>query len=258
MTRKMSQLLHKARLYHKVYKQTLFSVRMIFKSYFFIPSVNVDGDIRPFLSIGWTLIFEMFFYFVFAGALLLGRNIYRFVGFVLFTFALASLFIENRSSPWWYFFNPIILEFYFGMLLGYFALQNKYMSYQVSVVIFFGSLAYLFGSTNILNLPHVIETGVPATLLIWATVSLEPHIKAKIPRPILFYGAASYSLYLFHPLIAPLAPMLLKKSAISSFPISILFSIVLAMTTASIVHLWFEKPLTNFIIVRYRCQGWRT
>ena len=36
---------------------------MILKSYFFIPSHNIDGEIKPFLGVGWTLVFEMFFLF---------------------------------------------------------------------------------------------------------------------------------------------------------------------------------------------------
>lgn len=42
----------------------------IVKSYFFLPAVNVDGEIRPLLAVGWTLLFEMFFYAIFTLSLL--------------------------------------------------------------------------------------------------------------------------------------------------------------------------------------------
>jgi len=38
---------------------------VIFKSYFFLPSHNLDGEIKPFLGVGWTLVFEMFFIWYF-------------------------------------------------------------------------------------------------------------------------------------------------------------------------------------------------
>lgn len=219
----------------------------ITKSYFFVPSINIDGDIRPFLSVGWTLIFELFFYIVFALALLLKQNIYRFVGLVLLIFSVASLFRASNHSPWLYLFDPIILEFYFGMLLGYFALQNRYLSSRVAVVAFFIALAYLFGSPNSFALPRMLDSGIPAALLVWAAISLEPYLQGKIPRFILFFGAASYSLYLFHPLIAPLAPTVLNKVGIRNIPLSILSSITLAMTAAAMIYRWYEKPLTDLL-----------
>lgn len=38
-------------------------------SYFFLPSRNIDGQFAPLLGVGWTLVFEMFFYALFASAL---------------------------------------------------------------------------------------------------------------------------------------------------------------------------------------------
>jgi exopolysaccharide production protein ExoZ len=48
-------------------------------SYLFLPTRNLDGEIRPLLGVGWTLNFEMFFYALFTFALRLRANVYWFV-----------------------------------------------------------------------------------------------------------------------------------------------------------------------------------
>lgn len=229
---------------------------MIFKSYFFVPSRNIDGEIRPFLGVGWTLVFEMFFYLVFTTALLFRKNIYIFVGVFLFIFSLLSIYKEDNYSPWWYLMDPIILEFYFGMIIGYFTLNNKYIPHFFSAAILLPlALAYLFLSKNTLYLPRIVENGIPAAILVWSVISLEVYLQGKIPRPVMFFGAASYALYLFHPLIAPLAPEVLKRMDITNFSLSVSFSIIIAMTTSAVIFRYFEQPLTSFLRKKNRTSA---
>ncbi|KAA3662373.1 MAG: acyltransferase [Chloroflexi bacterium] len=220
---------------------------VIFKSYFFVPSKNIDGEISTFLGVGWTLVFEMFFYIVFTLSLALRKNIYQFVGGVLIFFTLLSFIRGDDYSAWWFLMDQMVLEFYFGMLIGYFTLKGKKIPKNAAIISFFFSLYYLLFSDNLLNLPQILQNGIPATILVWSTISLEANIKGRLPRFVLFFGTASYSLYLFHPLVAPLAPVILNKLSIGSFPISIFFSITIAMIVSAFVYLWIEKPLTNLI-----------
>jgi peptidoglycan/LPS O-acetylase OafA/YrhL len=46
----------------------------IIMSYFFLPSVTPDGRWEPILGVGWTLVFEMFFYLLFAVALFVKKT----------------------------------------------------------------------------------------------------------------------------------------------------------------------------------------
>ena len=143
--------------------------------------------------------------------------------------------------------DPIILEFYAGMIIGYFTLKKKKISTVPSFILLTISLTYLFLSSNILGLPRILENGFPSAILIWSAISLEAYLQGKIPRIIMFFGAASYALYLFHPLVAPLAPVVLRKMSIAIFPVSVLLSITIAMIVAAVVHRWFELPLTQFL-----------
>ena len=144
--------------------------------------------------------------------------------------------------------DEIILEFYIGMIIGYLILKNKFLPVSSSIFIFLFSLLYLFFSNNIFDFSRVFEVGFPAALLVYSTISLEKYIQGRIPKMILFFGAASYVLYLFHPLISLLAPVLLHKVAIESPLLSVLFSVSLALIVSAIIHRWIEQPL----LVRFR------
>ena len=220
---------------------------VIIKSYFFVPSKNIDGEISTFLGVGWTLVFEMFFYIVFTLALFFRKNIYWFVGSVMFFFAFLSLFRGTDYSAWWFLMDPIVLEFYFGMVIGYFTLKGKVIPKYISIAAFFAALAHLLLSDNIFNFPRIIESGIPSIILVWSAISLESHLKGRIPQFILFFGGASYSLYLFHPLIAPMAPMILNRLGIRSFSISVLSSVAISMIASAFIYVWVEKPVTNII-----------
>jgi exopolysaccharide production protein ExoZ len=50
------------------------SIENIIKSLFFVPYQDVNGDIHPMLSVGWTLNLEMFFYAVFALSLAISKR----------------------------------------------------------------------------------------------------------------------------------------------------------------------------------------
>jgi exopolysaccharide production protein ExoZ len=85
-------------------------------SYFFIPYWRPSGEIDPLYGIGWTLNYEMFFYVVFAVALVARREIaVAIVGAVLGAFVLASSLNAHFPSQIAYLANPRILEFVFGM-----------------------------------------------------------------------------------------------------------------------------------------------
>lgn len=220
---------------------------VILKSYFFIPS-NIDGEvITTFLGVGWTLVFEMFFYTAFAAAMFLRKNVYTFVGVILFAFSSLYFIRPENYSPLWFLMDPIILEFYMGMVLGYLALNRCFLPTSISLGIMFLALCYLFLSDNLLGLHRSLESGMPAAFLVWSVISLEKHLQNRIPPIIMFLGAASYVLYLFHPIIAPLAPTLLKKMGYSIFPVSVILSMVLAVTITSAIHYWIERPSTVFL-----------
>ena len=214
-------------------------------SYFFIPYKKSPNLIEPLLGVGWTLVFEMFFYLTFTVALLIRANIYIFVGAIMVLITVLSPFRPDNNYPVWMFLlNPIVLEFWFGMIVGYATLNNKITSFPIAVTSSILCCLFIIFAPD-LGVSRVIMFGIPSAVLLHAIVSIEPYIQNKIPAPILFFGAASYSLYLFHPMIAPAIPSLLNKAHISTLSLSIILSVTASLIAAAIIYRYIELPITH-------------
>lgn len=217
-------------------------------SYLFLPSRNVDGAVEPLLGVGWTLMFEMFFYALFAFALLVRARPLLFCGSVLILFAAANLFRPAEWPVWAVYFDPIVLYFLIGMLLAKMAFSEKARKYMPHV------LALLVAGMLVIILHPDIdatrETASPFRLLIvtavvLAALWLEPFVAAMLPQWLMFLGTASYSLYLFHPLVAPIIPEVLKRIGLANWPLSVILSIVASLVAAAIIYRFVERPLTE-------------
>lgn len=226
-------------------------------SYFFIPYKKPSGVIETFHGVGWTLVFEMFFYCVFSLALFLRTNIYIFVGAIMAICAAISLVRPTDYSVSQFLFDPIVLEFLFGMLIGRYALLGIFIptrpAIAIAAVTFFLLLFMNWGN----GVPRLFSAGIPAAALVFSVVSLERFLNHRIPRFLVFLGAASYSMYLAHPLFLPAIPTLLNKTNISIAAVSVGLSIVPAIIGAAVVYRFIETPATRFaqrLICKYPRQ----
>jgi peptidoglycan/LPS O-acetylase OafA/YrhL len=189
----------------------------ILKSYFFIPDWRPDmSAVRPVMALGWTLNYEMFFYVVFAFAMLapLRAGIAAMsVFFVALAIIGSTLSIHQTQLAFWT--DPISLEFLFGV---YVALAYRAgWRLKAPVAITFAGVALLLIGANLperLGLAldiHALRFGLPAALLI-AAAALGPEMPdSAAKRFMVALGDASYALYLCHPFfIRPLREVWLE------------------------------------------------
>ena len=179
---------------------TNLSFYQVATSYLFFPARNAEGDLHPLLIVGWTLNYEMFFYMVFTLALLLRWDIYWFIGTALGICAFGSLLPNIESDALRFYFNPIVLEFFGGMLLARAALTWRF-SWWACLAAFAAGLALLltqFGGP----LPRSIASGLPALLVVSGAVfgrkmacRPDPQLPAQSWRS--FLCALSLSSHLF-------------------------------------------------------------
>jgi peptidoglycan/LPS O-acetylase OafA/YrhL len=195
-----------------------FEPYMLLQSMFFVQTLFPDGRYDLILSLGWTLIYELFFYFVFACSLRLatpGRSLAAVAGLFVTLVVVGAAFpaIPHRAA---YFLSPIILEFLLGGALALMLLRwgevvattERHFPGSIAAI---AVLAIAVGCGWVLATAPagLIESardgvrafvwGPPAFLIVGGMVALEKSGFAIRNRLALLLGAASYMLYLFQP-----------------------------------------------------------
>jgi exopolysaccharide production protein ExoZ len=230
------------------------STKAVLGSIFFFPHIPWDA---PVLFVGWTLVFEMFFYTVFAIALLAKGRFAAVAGASVFLILFVLLCAPPATASWGppaghssaYLADPIVLEFVYGMAIAlvYRAGIRLSIAATFSLII----VAFVWFAATALSLPRPYSCGIAAALIV-AGASL-----TSIPRPkqglivtgVVFWGDASYSLYLTHILSFSLVAWCGAKLLVN--PLDHVWGFVLAMLAvplfiAAAAHLVFEKPMTRF------------
>ena len=96
---------------------TTASFEHLIKSLLFLPHMREDGQIMPILFLGWTLNYEMFFYVVFALALLIPKYTLHIVAVVMTALVVSGFVFPATDTIARFYTNDIILEFVFGCLI---------------------------------------------------------------------------------------------------------------------------------------------
>ena len=219
----------------------------------FIPDVRADGSAYPVLAIGWTLVYEMYFYVLFGLCLLL-RSQAMSLG-VLAAFFLASWFalgqMTDPSHMLAVYLQPITLEFVAGgaLALAWRRLPQTlpaaarawgYGTVGVGLVALAPAAAYFGEAINTDGALRLAVYGAPAALVVAGALVLErAGAIAHNPR-LLLLGAASYAIYLIHPLgiqygVAAVA----GAGPVVAAPVAAVVSIALGVA----LHLRIETPL---------------
>jgi exopolysaccharide production protein ExoZ len=220
-------------------------------SMLFIPHYNPGSmAIGPFVKSGWTLDYEMFFYFVFAMSMLINDR-HR----ILLTCSFLSLLviIGVYQFPWLpaelqFYGNDILLEFVAGMLLCRF-----YQTGNLQPVRFIKICLLAIGILLIIVQPSAevlawrsIKFGIPAVWLVAGMLSFERFIpELRLP---LLLGNASYSIYLSHfvgiAILRYLYPRLgIPTAGLFSTLAFVSISLIVGSLCGIISHVWIEKPL---------------
>ncbi len=224
-------------------------------SYLFIFAANPEGEVTPVLPIGWTLNFEMFFYAVFAAALLLRAPLVRAVAMTMLVVAAAGLFRADAWSAPLDVLNPLVLEFVAGMLLARMALAGHRVGRIAAVGLGVAALAGLVATDALpaaeVEHARLLLWGVPGAALLLAAISLEPWVAAgswRLPR---LLGDASYSLYLSHTFVVPAFGVLIARVGFGgalgagiAFVSAIAFSVAVGIA----IYLFVERPITRGLI----------
>lgn len=217
----------------------------------FIPHWNrVHPDkIWPTLVPGWSLNYEMFFYFLFGLSLLLGRFSIVFMSAALLGLCLLSFVGEGQSAAFHFYTAPVMLHFLAGVLLYYLVeyLRQRaaWQPPRWSMI-----LLLLVGFAALATLPQRIGNNallLSSSVIVFSAIFLFDGVRLPLLR---LLGDASYAIYLFHVLALLMVTEVFASTGLAAAtPWEVMARFVIYLGVSGIVgvlvHLAVEKPMTK-------------
>jgi exopolysaccharide production protein ExoZ len=206
----------------------------------YLPSVFLlPGSQFPYfkglVSFSWTMMFEMYFYYVFAVVLLITVRRAVPLVIVLLSFAVILGSFVGIARP--YFIvacNPMLLEFLFGAALAllhqHFGTRRRtgMVLLSLGVIASFvlrnspfpwpNGLERVVTGANLM--PSVLTWGVAAAMMVGGIIFWQPEFKTRLGKIAVILGNASYSTYLASGLTVEFTDRLLLKIHRRSVPLS--------------------------------------
>ena len=223
-------------------------------SYFFVawPHPTVAGRYWPPVIPGWTLNYEMFFYLVVALSLFLPRL--RRIPFILLVLAglplIGSLWHQTGAAA--FYTNPILLEFLYGVGLGFLFTNGRGQGQRVSIALMVaGALLFFTAGLRGDEANRALWWALPLVLLVQGALHA-PALAQGAPRAFSrLVGDASYSLYLTQFIVLPPTAKLLggalKSVAQPWASIAFVCGLLAAAIMAALASYYLvEKPILDF------------
>jgi len=207
----------------------------LLKSLLFIPAQSPSGlGVLPLLDVGWTLNFEMLFYFLFAWTLLV-RWPYRLVGVAALLFLVCYVGPSLGFIPVFY-RSDIVLEFLMGIGIGMLYRRGCCQARPCWALlgIVWALLAIYYWPVS----PRGVVWGVPSATLVLSCVTLEPYFNNS--RLLKLIGDCSYSVYLIHMLVLSPGRWFAERYGIDPYAI-LPVCVVLTALAALGSYQWLEK-----------------
>lgn len=260
-------------LFAKLLKEGVMpSLLVLTSAVFLIPYPHV-----PYINVAWTLSYELFFYFALGCMIILPRGRLTLLpAGVLFALALIPYggarsgdFISTLLA---FPFNPHLVEFLMGMLVGAVAMHQKNQNKPWIWLMLGGggALACLFVTATGLSMEFGPLTGSQAyelaelesnvffenaiwwlsvlfSVLLLGLVAGEIHTGRSRISHLDWLGDISYSLYLIHGFVIA---SLIRNQTVAEFATAhqwaVFVLMAVAVGVASLVHYFIEKPLIVF------------
>jgi peptidoglycan/LPS O-acetylase OafA/YrhL len=228
----------------------------IIKSYLLIKQ-----DRYPFLFPAWSLVFECFFYIVFGICLFLGFRKSRYVFFAWVALVLFFSIFNNDlhfSLAHSMAFEPYILEFLFGCLIGYLFHNHFHKLRQHADKIYYTGLAlaiavligcpFFFVLSAKGSLPVCLLFGSVFSLVVLGSALKDSNSRSHVPELFYTIGEASYSIYLSHQIVLGLiykkASSVLADHATNPLLIVLAsLSFIAAVIAGILIHKYVERNL---------------
>ncbi len=235
------------------------------------PLTGEDGKyLFPVLFLGWSLSFEIFFYFILALLMCFRKASWQAVGVILAALVACGQIWQPEGVLSSFVTAPILLEFSLGFFSYYLWKRHRdWLEAHSRNLMIVGSIIFIVALKGFDGDPHgampkmiityfggapswrAIGWGLPSFIFFMAFLSLEKRFETKPSSWLKSLGDSSYSLYLFHaPVIHLMVPFVGTKYFVLTF---IYLAVPLAVSL--LAYRLFEKPLMNLMKRRKKESG---
>jgi exopolysaccharide production protein ExoZ len=221
-----------------------FDPHRILASFLLVPFLGHD----LYITIGWTLCFELLFYTCFALVLLKPKQLALLAIGLYLAAAVGRELYGNALLQ--FVGNPLILEFLIGCLIATLPRSEPLAWLSATCALAWGVMIVATGYEAGAHQPvmsgdavwlRILMWGVPAFLLVYFAVQIR--LTGKIWNAFSYLGDASYSAYLAHEIV--LIVFVLFHD-IAPPKVTTALAIISCWCVAVVVHEYLEKPLLRF------------
>jgi exopolysaccharide production protein ExoZ len=249
----------------------------LWSSGYFYRSLHLDGytlasslfllpSKKMIVGVAWTLVYEMYFYYLFSITLYL-RNA-RLSVFVTTAFICIGLLISNLLPDGvlkHFLSDPIALEFCFGIILAYFIhskiLSQVWLRYMLvpGLVLMAAGAAFAEnkGSTaGIVSNIRYLAWGLPALLVAVSFIKMR-FDRSLLTRTLVPVGDASYAIYLTHPTMMIIFATLIRLHLTKPIAYPIFYPLVFTLISivfGLLAHYFLERPMLNWLRTHLRSK----
>jgi len=214
---------------------------------------------KPILDVGWTLVYEIYFYVLFSIAIWFKpkQSVPILLAWLLITLLHFSKVIQFPDT--FFLLNLVFgnmnLEFVLGGLAAYIVIKyNKKITNYRWILFGIANLGYLMLAILVawgnIEFDRIKTFAVLAALLIVAASSIDLKDSPRIPALFIFLGDASYSIFLIHSPVISASTKIVQKANLGKYfdgffapALVALFAVVVGCIFYSLI----EKPLTVYL-----------
>ncbi|TKW76356.1 MAG: acyltransferase [Bradyrhizobium icense] len=216
------------------------TLRHVLKSLAF---VSFTGGEMPVVYVGWSLEFEMYFYFAAALLMALTKNVWRNIVVLFSALVIAGQGpgVAAAAGPYAFFADPLILEFVLGVIVG-----MAFVNGRVAWPALAAAICAICVILAVDAASRVIASGIPSACLVAAAVfASRKHVAhAWFARALARLGDASYSIYLAQVNTVWLATMSLVALIPGIPPLLLVLSVsVIVAAFGLALNILVERPV---------------
>lgn len=225
-----------------------------FKSLFFIPYYKENGVLHPMLAVGWTLNYEMLFYFCTVLGLVFTPK------YLFFKVSAGILLLWGGShlmpihSPFHAFLSSALLfEFLLGMVVWKYRAFFLRSQLPWGVLLLVGVLAYVFmGYREIMGFSNrLLAFGIPSMIMLIAVVQLETaflKLPERLVEWVVHIGDASFATYLSHLYVVELMRKIISIQfpvLAMNKPLGVMVALFASLAVGSLMYVGVDKQLVR-------------